>query len=235
MFNTKFSLIIPVYDEALCLENLIKEITQALQQFNYYEVIFIDDGSRDNSLNILKKNLFNSNFRILENNKNLGQSYSIYKGIKEAMYGVIITIDADGQNNPFDIPKMLNIYVENKDCKLVAGIRKNRKDNIIKKITSKIANFVRSLILKDGCKDTGCSLKVFDKEKFLNFEYFNGIHRFIPSLFKGFHYKVIYIDVDHRSRKMGSSKYGTSNRLFKGLRDLYKVWKILKNKNNKKL
>ena len=227
MNNRKFSLIIPVYNEELNLKSLIKEIFEVLKKIKQFEIIFIDDGSIDDSLKILKYYQNSLKFNVLENHKNIGQSFSIYKGIKEAKYETIITIDADGQNNPSDIPKLLNIYNTEKDCKLVAGIRKNRKDKTLKIITSKIANFTRSLILNDGCKDTGCSLKVFSKFVFLNFEYFDGIHRFIPSLFRGYGHKVIYIDVDHRPRKMGISKYGTSNRLFKGIRDLYKVWKII--------
>ena len=97
-------------------------------------------------------------------------------------------------------------------------------------LSSKIANIIRSRILKDQCKDTGCSLKVFNKKIFLSFPYFNGIHRFLPALFKGYGYKTVFIDVNHRSRKFGMSKYGTMNRLFRGIRDIIKVNKILKNK-----
>ena len=118
------------------------------------------------------------------------------------------------------------------DIYLVGGIRLKRKDNLIKKISSKIANSVRSKFLNDGCVDTGCSLKVFDKNIFLNFEFFDGIHRFIPALFSGFGYKTFFINVDHRKRKYGRSKYGTLSRLINGLRDMIKVKKMInKNKN----
>ena len=121
------------------------------------------------------------------------------------------------------------MYILNNDIQLVGGIRINRQDNTIKIISSKIANYIRKMILKDNCKDTGCSLKVFNKKIFLTFPYFDGIHRFLPALFIGFGYKTFFIDVNHRKRKYGVSKYGTINRLFKGIRDLYKVKKIIKN------
>ena len=104
-------------------------------------------------------------------------------------------------------------------------------DSFIKVISSKIANGIRSKILNDNCRDTGCSLKVFDKQIFLSFPFFDGMHRFLPALFKGYGYKTMFIDVNHRKRKFGVSKYGTMNRLFKGIRDIIKVRKILKFKN----
>ena len=121
-------------------------------------------------------------------------------------------------------------YFNKPDLKMVAGIRKKRKDNIIKIITSKIANYVRNLVLKDNCRDTGCSLKIFDKNIFLSFPYFNGIHRFLPSLFVGYGYETAYAEVDHRPRIKGYSKYGTFDRLTNGLINLIRVKKILMNK-----
>ena len=134
------------------------------------------------------------------------------------------------QNNPSDIPKMLSIFYQD-NYKLVGGIRKNRKDNFFKIFSSYAANFIRRLILKDDCNDTGCSLKIFDREIFLMFPFFDGIHRFLPALFKGFGYKTVFIEVNHRKRHKGISKYGTISRLLWGIRDIYKVLKILKNKD----
>ena len=114
-----------------------------------------------------------------------------------------------------------------KDFLISLGINK-RKDNIIKILTSKIANQFRNIILKDDCADSGCSLKVFDKEVFLSFPFFNGIHRFLPSLFIGFGHKVKYMSVSHRPRLSGVSKYGILDRLFKGIRDIIKVKNIIK-------
>ena len=134
--------------------------------------------------------------------------------------------------NPIDIPILLEKYLSHHNTFLVGGIRTKRKDSLIKIISSKIANKIRSLILKDDCIDTGCSLKVFDRDIFLSFPFFDGIHRFLPALFKGYGYKTMYVAVDHRERKFGISKYGTINRLIRGIIDIIKVLNIIKNHKN---
>ena len=225
-----FSIVIPVFNEEHNLITLIKEIKLSLKSYNEYELIFVNDFSTDNTLSILKKQKKIFNFKIINNKTNLGQSFSILNGIKNSNYNTIITLDGDGQNNPKDIPTLLEFYNKTKDASLVGGIRYKRRDNIIKIISSRLANFVRSKILKDECKDTGCSLKVFDKNIFLKFEYFDGMHRFIPALFKGFGYNTYFLNVDHRKRKYGTSKYGTFLRLVNGIRDMIKVKKMI-NKN----
>jgi len=111
---------------------------------------------------------------------------------------------------------------------LIGGIRANRKDTYFKILASKIANLIRASILKDECIDTGCSLKIFDRNIFLSFPYFDGIHRFLPALFKGYGKRTFFMNVDHRSRLYGTSKYGNFFRMFKGIRDLIKVLKIIK-------
>ena len=221
-----FSVVIPIYNEEDNLSLLIKEIKSSLQDFINYELIIVNDCSTDNSLKILENEKKFFNFKILNNKKNFGQSYSILLGIKNSKHNIIITLDGDGQNNPNDIPHLLKFYNENNDIFLVGGIRIKRKDSFIKIISSRIANFVRSKFLKDECIDTGCSLKVFDKNIFLNFEYFDGIHRFLPALFIGFGHKTAFLNVDHRHRKYGKSKYGTFFRLFNGFKDMMKVKKI---------
>ena len=225
-----FSIVIPVFNEEHNLITLIKEIKFSLKSYNEYELIFVNDFSTDNTLGVLKKQKKIFNFKIINNKTNLGQSFSILNGIKNSNYNTIITLDGDGQNNPKDIPTLLEFYNKTKDASLVGGIRYKRRDNIIKIISSRLANFVRSKILKDECKDTGCSLKVFDKNIFLKFEYFDGMHRFIPALFKGFGYNTYFLNVDHRKRKYGTSKYGTFLRLVNGIRDMIKVKKMI-NKN----
>ena len=225
-----FSIVIPIFNEEHNLITLIKEIKLSLKSYNEYELIFVNDFSTDNTLSVLKKQKKIFNFKIINNKTNLGQSFSILNGIKNSNYNTIITLDGDGQNNPKDIPTLLEFYNKTKDASLVGGIRYKRRDNIIKIISSRLANFVRSKILKDECKDTGCSLKVFDKNIFLKFEYFDGMHRFIPALFKGFGYNTYFLNVDHRKRKYGTSKYGTFLRLVNGIRDMIKVKKMI-NKN----
>ena len=227
----RFSLVIPCYNEEKNIKVLFSEIYEALQNYEY-ELIIVDDFSQDSSINAIKENNNFDNLKLIKNKKNEGQSFCIYEGIKSANYNVIVTLDADGQNNPFDIPNLLTIYQNNKNISLVGGIRKKRKDNLIKIISSKVANYIRQLIFNDKCSDTGCSLKVFDKKYFLMYPYFDGIHRFIPALFKGLNKTSLFVDVDHRPRMNGISKYGTVDRALKGFKDIFKVFKIIKQINN---
>jgi dolichol-phosphate mannosyltransferase len=227
-FNSKISLVIPIYNELNNIDILYDEIYKVLNNLNYeYEIIFVDDGSFDGS-SIKLNNLANfKNVIVIKNDKNYGQSYSIYQGVKKSNFLTIITLDGDLQNDPNDIGKLIDLYSSN-DYHLVGGIRVNRKDNYVKIISSKIANYIRNIILKDGCVDTGCSLKVFHKEKFLEFPFFDGMHRFLPALFKGYGCKTFFTPVNHRKRLNDYSKYGINNRLLRGIKDLLKVKKILK-------
>ena len=222
-----FSIVIPIFNEAKNINFLLKEINECLVYLKTYEIILVNDSSTDDTTEVINK-INNKNIKIITNDENKGQSFSICEGIKNSSYETIITIDGDGQNDPADIPKLYNFYTQNNDIKLVGGIRKNRKDSLTKITSSKIANYIRSKILRDGCKDTGCSLKIFNKKIFLSFPFFNGIHRFLPALYRGNGYKTAFLDVNHRKRIYGSSKYGTMNRLFAGIRDILKVKKILK-------
>ena len=223
-----FSLIIPVFNEGKNITNLVYEIYDSLKNHKDFEVILVNDYSNDNTLLEIEALKNNFSKKIINNKKNYGQSYSIKEGIIKSKYDIIITIDGDGQNNPNDIPSLLKVYFNNSEIKLVGGIRNKRKDSNIKLISSKIANSIRSNVLKDNCQDTGCSLKVFDKRIFLNFPFFDGIHRFLPALFKGYGYKTTFINVDHRPRLYGKSNYGTVGRLFKGILDLIRVVIIVK-------
>ena len=224
-----FSLVIPIFNESKNIKFLLKEIKSNLINYKNYEIILVNDASTDNTSYVIN-NLSISNIKIITNNENKGQSFSIYEGIKKSSFTTIVTLDGDGQNDPADILKLYELYSSHEDVKLIGGIRRNRKDNFTKIISSKIANFIRSRILNDECEDTGCALKVFDKRIFLSFPIFNGIHRFLPALFKGYGHKTLFVDVNHRKRTHGKSKYGTMNRLFAGIRDIIKVNKILKTK-----
>jgi len=227
-----FSVVIPIFNEEQNISNLFFEIKNSLSSFKDYEIIYVNDSSKDKSLIILEEIVKkNNNIRILNNEKNKGQSYSIFQGVKEASFDIIVTIDGDGQNNPIDISNLVKLFLSDKKISLVGGIRTKRKDSLVKIFSSKIANYIRAKILNDECSDTGCSLKVFDKRVFLDFPYFNGMHRFLPALFKGYGCNTMFIEVDHRHRKHGNSKYGTFDRLYKGIFDMIRVKKILNNKN----
>ena len=228
------SLIIPIYNEEKNILNLFKEIQSSEAYSKINNIIYVDDCSTDKGSVIIEDLIKKNNkIRIIKNKKNYGQSFAIYKGITNSPDDIIITIDGDGQNNPKDINKLLDLYLENENIYLIGGIRANRKDKLNKIIASKVANYIRNLILQDNCLDTGCSLKIFDKSTFLDFPYFDGIHRFLPALYKVYDKKTIFVNVDHRYRKYGKSKYGNLGRLIKGIRDMIKVKKIMKNQLSK--
>ena len=229
-----FSIIIPIYNEAQNIESLINEIYTTLDNSYKFELLLVNDKSTDNTIEVVKNLQKKFNIILINNPKNKGQSYSITHGIKKSIYKTIVTLDGDGQNNPEDIPKLLKKYYSRNDLYLVGGIRKKRQDRFIKILSSRIANKIRSIIFNDGCNDTGCSLKVFDKKIFLEFPFFTGIHRFLPSLFTGYGYQTFFINVDHRVRIKGSSNYGTLDRLFRGIIDIIKVKNIIKKHNEKK-
>ena len=229
----EFSIVIPIFNEEKNIKQLVKEIYEQDGIKNKFELIFVNDKSKDESEKILKNESVIRNFIYINNKDNIGQSLSIYEGIKRSSTQTIITMDGDLQNDQSDIQKLYNIYFSNHNIKLVSGIRFNRKDNIIKKISSKIANFVRRFYLNDNCVDTGCSLKIFDKNIFLTFEFFDGIHRFIPSLFEGYGFEVSYVNVNHRFRLNGVSKYNTFGRLLKSFPDMLKVKKEINKYKNK--
>ena len=227
----KFSLIIPVYNECNNINNLYNEISASRSYEYLNNIIFIDDASTDNSLDILNKiSLQDKKVTVLKHQLNKGQSQSIKTGIDFSIDKYIITIDGDGQNDPKDIINLIRVLENDQTISLIGGLRINRKDNIIKKFTSKIANQIRRILLDDDCIDTGCALKIFDREVFLKFPFFNGIHRFLPALFKGSGAKCYFINVSHRPRIQGKSNYGTLDRLFVGIRDIFRVKKILNKK-----
>ena len=230
IYKKNFSIVIPVYNEEENIINLYNEILHSITDEYLYEICIINDGSTDNSFKELKK-LKKNNIKIINNIRNYGQSYSIFVGVQNAKYNTIVTLDGDGQNPPSEIIKLLNVYITNKEQVLVGGIRNKRNDAIQKIYASKIANSFRSFILNDNCTDTGCGLKVFPKDQFLKVKYFNGYHRFFPALFKSIGVKCIFINVNHRSRKYGNSKYNNIKRLFKGLIDIIRV-KYIMIKNN---
>ena len=223
-----FSIVIPIYNEEKNLINLIEEINLYLKDYTVFEIIIVNDGSTDNTLEIIKKISTKYSIKLRNNKINRGQSFALMDGVTASKYKTIVTLDGDGQNHPKNIPALVEKYFNDKNLYLVGGIRIKRKDTLIKIISSKIANKFRSLILKDNCNDTGCSLKVFDRDSFIEFHFFDGIHRFLPALFSGFGKKTFFINVDHRPRIHGVSKYGTFGRLFRGIRDLIKVVKIIK-------
>ena len=225
MKEPDISIVIPVYNEQENIFILYSRLKNVLNNIKKsYEIIFIDDGSTDNSFNILEK-LYNRDKRIevMKFRKNFGQTAALNVGFKNAKGNVIITMDADLQNDPNDIPKLLNGLKEGYD--VVSGWRYQRKDQIPKIILSKMSNFLRSLITKEAIHDSGCSLKAYKKECFKDLELYGEMHRFIPTLLRWKGFKVGEVKVNHLPRRYGKSKYNYK-RIFRGFVDLInaKLW-----------
>ena len=238
MADVQFSVVIPVKDEAANIRQLLAEIHTALSAFPTYEVIVVDDGSGDNTLAVLRAikreqtdapNLLP--LVILKNPHNLGQSTSILMGARQARYPWIVTLDGDGQNDPADIPKLLQCAAANPQVALVAGQRTKRRDSWNKRIASRIANNIRAALLRDGTPDTGCGLKLLRRDVFLSLPYFNHMHRYLPALVRRHGGSVQLVGVNHRHRTEGRSKYGTLDRLWVGIWDLLGVmWLMRRNR-----
>ena len=221
------SVVIPVCNEEESIGTLINEITSALNENYQHEIIVVDDGSTDNTLDALlkiKQDL--STLRIVRHLKNSGQSTAIRTGVQYASSAWIATLDGDGQNDPADIPNLYNELINNQAADpwlVVAGYRKKRKDTWLKRMSSKYANGIRDRLLRDGTPDTGCGLKVFARDSFLALPYFDHMHRYIPALFQRQGGRVVSIEVNHRHRTRGVSKYGFHNRLWVGIVDILGV------------
>lgn len=214
------SVIIPAKNEAENLPILLKEVGQALES-EQFEVVVIDDGSTDNSWNLLCE-LKESYpwLRALRLGQSSGQSTAVWLGGRKAKGRFVATIDGDGQNDPADIPNLLNQARQTGGDVCVCGIRTRRNDSWLKRMSSKIANGVRRRLLSDGVVDTGCGLKLLNRELFLTLPYFDHMHRFLPALCVRTGAKVLSVPVNHRARVAGTSKYGLHNRLWVGLVDM---------------
>ncbi len=221
------SIVVPVYNEEGNIEHLIAEIDQVLYEKIPYEIITIDDGSDDQSRqclhNLAKRRPW---LTIIRHKQRYGQSVAILTGVRAARASWIVTLDGDGQNDPADILRLFTtLHQPHRSPKLqmIIGYRQQRQDRWIKRWSSKIANFIRAWILHDHTPDTGCGLKLFSRYAFLALPHFNHMHRFLPALFLRNGGEVLSIEVAHRPREYGHSKYGTFNRLGVGIVDLLGV------------
>ncbi|MGR8931857.1 MAG: glycosyltransferase family 2 protein [Gammaproteobacteria bacterium] len=222
----KISVVVPVHNETDNVDSLIAEIDQALNTQDGYEMIFVDDGSTDDTLKKLTHAAARyPALRVLQHQKSCGQSRAIHSGVAAARYDWIATLDGDGQNDPADIPNLIDALAEQKSDKLwmLAGFRHKRNDTGWRKFSSKFANAIRQSILHDDTPDTGCGLKLFRRDKFLALPYFDHIHRFMPAMIQMAGGEVISVKVNHRARSHGQSKYGTIDRLMAGIVDLMGV------------
>jgi len=218
------SVVTPMYNEAGGAAILIKELHAVLKTIGDmpWEIIAVDDGSSDDTIGQLKATR-NEGFshRILVHSKNAGQSRAIRTGVLAAQYEIIVMIDGDGQNDPVDIPALLKAKQSgDKTITMVAGERQKRLDSGAKRFASRFANFIRQKLLNDGAADSGCGLKVFDRDAFLRLPYFDHLHRYLPFMMQREGLNVIYIPVGHRARAHGASKYTNFGRLIVAFRDL---------------
>ena len=223
------SVIVPVFNEEDNISILQSELARALSGIEH-EIVFVDDGSSDRTAERIQRS---PEVRILSFENNTGQSAAIYAGLNAAGGATLVLIDGDLQNDPADIPRLLAEISRGAD--LVCGYREKRKDTMVKRLTSWIANFVRSRFTKDGVRDTGCSLKAMRRECIRTLIPFKGMHRFIPALVKGAGYRLVEVPVNHRPRRFGKSKYGLRNRALRATIDMFGVRWLLSRQVNYKL
>jgi glycosyltransferase involved in cell wall biosynthesis len=216
------SIIIPVYNEQDNLALLLKKISAVLPKLrDSAEILFVNDGSTDDSLpvmKILREN--NPAVRIINLDRNCGQSAAFDVGFRSAKGDIIVTLDADLQNDPDDIPKLIDKL---KSCDMAYGWRKDRKDPLLKLASSRIANFIRNKVSGEDVKDTGCSLKAYRKHCLKDIKLYDGMHRFLPTLVRMEGFKAEEVEVSHNPRKYGRSKYNLRKRLVRPLFDLLAV------------
>lgn len=224
----ELSVVVPVKNEAENIAPLIGEISAALNDIARFEIVYVNDGSDDDTATLLEKERVARNglLRVVAHDRSCGQSRAVISGIQAARGPVIVTLDGDGQNDPASIPDMWSRLTQGgaPDLNLViCGHRKNRKDTGWRRFASRIANRVRSWLLKDATPDSGCGLKMFGREAFLELPRFDHMHRFLPPLFLKHGREVISVEVHHRPRERGTSKYGVWDRAWAGIWDLLGV------------
>jgi glycosyltransferase involved in cell wall biosynthesis len=229
MSSPGISVVVPLFNEEESIAILQTELRTALSGLDY-EIIFVDDGSVDRTAERIETT---PNIRLIRFEKNSGQSAAIYAGLTAARGGTVVIIDGDLQNDPADIPKLLAEIARGAD--LVCGYRIKRRDTVAKRLTSRIANAVRSRYTKDGVRDTGCTLKAIQRECVSALFPFKGMHRFIPALVKAAGYRLVEIPVNHRPRRFGRSKYGLGNRALRATIDMFGVRWLLSRRLNYKI
>lgn len=227
--SPELSVVVPLYNEEENLPILQEELRAALSGFDY-EIVFVDDGSADRTADRIEAA---PNVRLIRFAKNAGQSAAIHAGLTAARGATVVVIDGDLQNDPADISKLLREISNGAD--LVCGYRLKRRDTVVKRLTSRIANSVRSRYTKDGVRDTGCTLKAMRRECVSALVPFKGMHRFIPALVKAAGYRLVEIPVNHRPRRFGQSKYGLGNRALRATIDMFGVRWLLSRRLNYKI
>ncbi|PKU26056.1 glycosyltransferase family 2 protein [Telmatospirillum siberiense] len=224
----RIAVVVPVKNEADNILPLLGEITAALSDRWPFEIVYVDDGSDDETPAVLAaaKRDF-PQLRLVRHRESCGQSQAVATGVKAARAPYIATLDGDGQNDPADIPALFERFLSasesDRDLLLIAGFRQKRQDNGLRRLSSKVANGIRASLLNDATPDSGCGLKLFSRDAFLDMPRFNHMHRFLPALMIRRGGDVVSVRVNHRPRERGVSKYGLWNRLWVGIVDLFGV------------
>ncbi len=220
----RLSVVIPVLNEADNVLPLLEEIERAVTGQGAVEVVFVDDGSTDDTALRLEPAVVAGRVRVVRHARRSGQSAAVRTGVKAARGEWIATLDGDGQNDPADIPNLLARTAAADAPALVGGVRAKRRDAWSKRAASRLANAVRQALLQDGCDDSGCGIKVFRRDAFLDLPFFGAMHRFLPALFTAQGHATAFIPVNHRPRTRGASKYTNLRRGLIGVVDLLGVW-----------
>ena len=228
----RFAVVAPMKNEADAAERLAEEIEAACAPLGPFEAIFVDDGSDDATAATLAALRARKPWlRAIRHAESCGQSAAVATGVRAAQAPLVCTIDGDGQNPPAEIPKLVGpLLAKGRDpgLALVCGVRRERRDVAARRLASRAANAIRRRMLRDGSPDTGCGLKAFPREAFLALPYFDHMHRYLPSLFLRDGWEVAHVDVDHRERTTGRTKYGNLSRALVGALDLFGVWWLLR-------
>ncbi len=223
MSSPALSLVVPAFNEEENLPQLVEEIRRALDPVTkHWELLLVDDGSTDTTLEVMRQlRAEEPRVRVLHHRRNAGQSAALASGFHRARAPIVVTLDADLQNDPADIPRLLAELEEGWD--VVSGIRVDRRDTWVRRMSSRIANGVRNWATDESITDVGCSLKAYRAEFLPRLPMFRGMHRFLPTLVRWNGARVTEIPVRHRPRLHGVANYGIGNRLFRALADLFAV------------
>ena len=233
--TSEVSVVVPVKNEAGNIGPLVKEIAAALDGRWNFEIICVNDGSRDETeAQLAELSKTEPRLRVIRHMVSCGQSAAVRTGEQFARAPVVVTLDGDGQNNPSFLPNLVAPILAGDKPRLglVAGQRVDRQATSSKKWQSRVANEVRRMVLKDGTRDSGCGLKAFRREVFLQLPMFDGLHRFLPALIRREGYDVEFVDVVDRERRHGKSNYGMMDRALVGLMDLGGVWWLTKRRKH---
>lgn len=219
--SPELSVILPVFNERENVGPLLEEIRAALGGTGRrWEVLAVDDCSRDDSVDVLRGlQPRYPELRVLRHRRNCGQSAAFATGLAHARGGVVITLDSDRQNDPADLPRMIEALTG--DVAAVLGVRHRREDTTIRRWSSSLANGYRDWLTGVKVKDAGCFLRVMRRDALKELPVFNGLHRFLATLLRYQGYRVVELDVNHRARVAGSSNYGIGNRMWRGIRDCF--------------